>query len=43
MSKTDIIKGRIASLREAMAAEGLDALIVPQVDPHGSEYVADRW
>lgn len=43
MNNTEIIKGRIAALRDVMKAEGVDALIVPQADPHGSEYVADHW
>lgn len=37
------IRERLSSLRNAMIAEGLSALIVPQADPHGSEYVASRW
>ncbi len=43
MDKSEIIKNRIAALRAAMAEHGLSALIVPQADPHGSEYVAARW
>lgn len=39
---------RIAALRARMAAEGLDAVIVPRADAHQGEYVADcdarlRW
>lgn len=43
MKEVQIIKDRLASLRGAMSEHGLDALIVPQADPHGSEYVAARW
>lgn len=39
----NIIDGRIAALREIMSGERLDALVVPQADPHGSEYVASHW
>ncbi|MDO5371315.1 aminopeptidase P family protein [Paracoccus sp. (in: a-proteobacteria)] len=39
---------RIAALRDLMAREGLDAVIVPRADAHQGEYVADadarlRW
>ncbi len=39
---------RLAALREVMAAEGLDAFLVPRADVHQGEYVADsdarlRW
>ncbi len=39
---------RLAALRRAMAAEGLDAFLVPRADAHQGEYVADadarlRW
>ena len=39
---------RLAALRKAMAAEGLDAFMVPRADAHQGEYVADadarlRW
>ncbi len=42
-STQNIIVDRIDSLRRIMARERLDALIIPQADPHGSEYVADHW
>lgn len=32
---------RLTALREQMRAEGLDAFIVPQTDPHQGEYIAD--
>jgi Xaa-Pro aminopeptidase len=34
---------RIAALRQAMAAHGLSAYIVPSADPHLSEYLPGRW
>ncbi|WP_116135378.1 aminopeptidase P family protein [Trinickia diaoshuihuensis] len=34
---------RLARLREAMAAAGLAAYIVPSSDPHLSEYLPERW
>jgi Xaa-Pro aminopeptidase len=34
---------RIAALRQAMAAQGLSAYIVPSADPHLSEYLPARW
>lgn len=34
---------RIARLREAMAAQGVDAVLVPSSDPHISEYLPGRW
>lgn len=37
------IPGHIASLREAMRQQNIDAYIIPSSDPHLSEYPADRW
>ncbi len=37
------ISGRIAALRECMRQLGVSATIVPQTDPHQSEYIADHW
>lgn len=34
---------RIEALRRRMEAEGLDAVIIPQADPHMSEYIASHW
>ena len=34
---------RIAALRAAMAAAGVDACVVPSADPHLSEYLPSRW
>ncbi len=39
----NIIKSRVAQLRELMRSKNVDAWIVPSNDPHNSEYVADRW
>lgn len=40
---SEIHAKRIDDLRRRMAAEGLDAVIIPQADPHMSEYIASRW
>lgn len=40
---TDTIKSRIASLRKEMKAAGIQAAIIPQADPHMSEYLSDHW
>jgi len=34
---------RINALRDAMKAAGIDATIIPQTDPHQSEYLAKHW
>ncbi|MDF0731502.1 aminopeptidase P family protein [Pseudomonas entomophila] len=34
---------RLARVREAMAREGVDALLVPSADPHLSEYLPGHW
>ena len=34
---------KLLAIREWMAQEGLDALVVPTDDPHGSEYLAEHW
>lgn len=34
---------RITRLREAMAAQGFDAVLVPSADPHLSEYLPAHW
>ncbi len=38
-----IIIERLAALRSLMKEHGLSAYIIPGTDPHGSEYMADRW
>lgn len=37
------VSSRLDGLRSLMRDNGLQALVVPQADPHGSEYVADHW
>lgn len=37
------IPARLAQLRAAMQAQGVDAYIVPSADPHLSEYLPQRW
>lgn len=37
------IPARLAQLRAAMKAQGLDAYIIPSADPHLSEYLPQRW
>ena len=37
------IHERIASLRQALAAQELTAIIVPSADPHLSEYLPEYW
>ncbi len=37
------INARIAALRNSMREAGIEATIVPQTDPHLSEYLADHW
>lgn len=42
MIKTQIT-GRIDALRKEMDAAGIAATIIPQTDPHQSEYISDHW
>lgn len=37
------INSRIQSFRDEMRAQGVDAAIIPQTDPHQGEYLADHW
>lgn len=37
------ISSRLTSLRSIMAESGIAAVIVPQADPHMSEYIASHW
>lgn len=39
----EIISGRLSQLRSKMKLAGIDAIIIPQTDPHQSEYLADHW
>ena len=40
--KTDIT-ARLEALRSKMKADGIYATVIPQIDPHQSEYLADHW
>lgn len=40
--KTEYIN-RIAALRAEMSKRGIDAVIIPQADPHMGEYLAAHW
>lgn len=37
------ITERVQELRSWMKGHGLDAMVVPTMDPHNSEYVAEHW
>ena len=37
------VSNYLSSLREAMKAQGLDALVIPSADPHLSEYLPEHW
>lgn len=39
----DIIINRIDALRAQMSEENIQATIIPQADPHQSEYIAEHW
>ncbi len=41
--RTSAVRLRIAALREALAQQGVFALLVPSADPHLSEYLPERW
>ncbi|MFO1287955.1 MAG: aminopeptidase P family N-terminal domain-containing protein [Rubrivivax sp.] len=42
-TRTSPFRERITQLREALAREGVAALLVPSADPHLSEYLPERW
>lgn len=42
-ARTSAFRARITQLREVLAREGIDALLVPSADPHLSEYLPERW
>ena len=42
-ARTSPFRARITQLREVLAREGIDALLVPSADPHLSEYLPERW
>lgn len=37
------ITERLDALRRQMKANGIYATVIPQIDPHQSEYLADHW
>lgn len=37
------IKQNLSRLRAQMAADGISAVIIPQTDPHQSEYLGNHW
>lgn len=39
----ELINARIAALRDNMRSCGIEAVVIPQTDPHLSEYLADHW
>lgn len=41
--KQEVVNERIGALRDAMQQNGIDAVIIPQTDPHQSEYLAEHW
>lgn len=41
--KQEVVNERIGALRDAMRQNGIDAVIIPQTDPHQSEYLAGHW
>ena len=42
-TRTSPIPLRLERVRDALAAHGLTALLVPSSDPHLSEYLPERW
>ena len=42
-TRTNPIPLRLERVRDALAAHGLTALLVPSSDPHLSEYLPERW
>lgn len=42
-TRTSPIPVRLESVRDALRAQGLSALLVPSSDPHLSEYLPERW
>ncbi|MBL8326955.1 MAG: aminopeptidase P family protein [Rubrivivax sp.] len=42
-TRTSPCRARITQLREVLAKEAVDALLVPSSDPHLSEYLPGRW
>ena len=42
-TRTSPIPVRLEGVRDALRAQGLNALLVPSSDPHLSEYLPERW
>ena len=42
-TRTSPIPVRLESVRDALRAQGVAALLVPSSDPHLSEYLPARW
>ncbi|EEZ50705.1 aminopeptidase [Neisseria gonorrhoeae DGI2] len=42
-SVMNTVSNYLSALREAMKAQGLDALVIPSADPHLSEYLPEHW
>ncbi|MDH4391819.1 MAG: aminopeptidase family protein P [Aquabacterium sp.] len=42
-TRVNPVRERIARVRQALAAHGAQALLVPSADPHLSEYLPGRW
>jgi Xaa-Pro aminopeptidase len=42
-TRTSPFRLRLSQLREVLAQEGVQALLVPSADPHLSEYLPERW
>lgn len=42
-NKENAVAMRLTELRAMMASRGIDAVIVPQSDPHQSEYLSAHW
>ena len=42
-TRTSPIRLRLQRVRDALAAAGVDAVLVPSSDPHLSEYLPERW
>ncbi|MBL8288313.1 MAG: aminopeptidase P family protein [Rubrivivax sp.] len=42
-TRTSPFRERVTRLREVLAREGVQALLVPSADPHLSEYLPERW
>lgn len=40
---SNVVSARLEQLRDVMRRERLAAFIFPSTDPHGSEYVPERW